>query len=93
MWAPVAASTGWSRSLALTTRLPESARSFRSKPRKARYSEAVSQMLKGADEYRRHQRLKEVEEAKQRQRDLEAEEDAAWDEDEASSVYSEQRVY
>ena len=50
-------------------------------PRVERYAEAVSSMLKGAEEYRKDQQRAASKEENARLKQLEEEEDAAWEED------------
>ena len=57
-------------------------------PSVSRYSDAVSQLASGADEYRKKQQADAVEAEKERLKKLQEEEDAAWEEDESGGGFS-----
>ena len=60
-------------------------------PKEAKYAEATRSLLQGADAYRREQQRKAAEAERERLKQLEEEEDLAWEEDEKDGGFSDTR--
>ena len=61
-------------------------------PREPKYAEAVAELQRGAEAYGAAQRDREIELQKARLKQMEAEEDAEWEEDEKSTGFSDTRL-